>query len=232
MPLCENRAWPCIASKTNFIIESITGNNVLVAMHAYWGKVNTQCSLKSVILCPRHCPCDMLQKWRLWQSLQNREPDLQYLNKFTNLMASLRIVPIVLIFITWTKIFEIEDMHNLCNLKTDQPSIGLTHKTTQQTHRQFWVCYYGLFSEVWCITNVVQRNQLDLIGSVISRSAKLVCGNHRGDSFHIFNISTLPDVVTPDALTSLLSLCFRVICAWGRLAVHHWALLERFCIDF
>ena len=34
--------------------------------------------------------------------------------------------------------------------------------------------YYGLFSEVWCITDAVQRNQLDLIGSVISRSAKVI----------------------------------------------------------
>ena len=119
-------------------------------------------------------------------------------------------------------------MHNLRNLKTEvniflkkskncsmvnQPSIGLTHKTTQRTHCQFSVCYYGLFSEVWYITDVVQGNQLDLIGSVISRLAKLVCGNHRGDSFHIFNISTLPVVVTPDVLISSLSLCFRVICA-------------------
>ena len=119
-------------------------------------------------------------------------------------------------------------MHNLHNLKTEaniflkkskncstvnQPLIGLTHKTTQQMHRQFWVCYYGLFSEVWCITDVVQRNQLDLIGSIISRSAKLVCGNHRGNSFHISNISTLPVVVTPDVLISSLSLCFQVVCA-------------------
>ena len=119
-------------------------------------------------------------------------------------------------------------MHNLHNLKIEaniflkkskncsavnQPLIGLTHKTTQRTHHQFWVCYYGLFSEVWCITDVAQRNQLDLIGSVISRSAKLVRRNHRGDSFHIFNISTLPVVVTPDVLISSLSFCFRVICA-------------------
>ena len=52
-----------------------------------------------------------------------------------------------------------------------------------------------------------------LIGCVISRSAKLVRGNHYGDSFHIFNTSTLPVVATRDVLTSLLSRCLRVICA-------------------
>ena len=62
----------------------------------------------------------------------------------------------------------IEDMHNLYNLKTEvnnflknqkmlngEPTIGLTHKTTQgknrlnMTHHQCWICYYGLFSDVW-----------------------------------------------------------------------------------
>ena len=70
-----------------------------------------------------------------------------------------------------------------------------------------------MFSEVWCIIDAVQRDQLDLSGSVISRSAKLVRGNHLGDSFHIFNIATLPVVVTPYVLTSSLSLCLRVIFA-------------------
>ena len=65
-------------------------------------------------------------------------------------------------------------MYNLRNLKTKaiiflkvkkllngELTIGLTHKTTQgtqiglMTHRQCWVCYYGLFSDVWCIIDAV-----------------------------------------------------------------------------
>ena len=37
---------------------------------------------------PHHRYCDMLQKWNLWQSLQNRELDLKYLNKPTDLLAN------------------------------------------------------------------------------------------------------------------------------------------------
>ena len=56
---------------------------------------------------PHHCHCKMLQKWRLWQSLQNRKLDLKYLNKLTNLMANY-IVPIASYINT--------DIHNMTKI--------------------------------------------------------------------------------------------------------------------
>ena len=85
--------------------------------------------------------------------------------------------------------------------------IRLTHKTTQgtrigltdMTRRQYWICYYG---NIYYITDAVQTTQLDLIGSIILKLAKLVCGNHQGVSFYIFDTSLLVVVATPNVLKS------------------------------
>ena len=87
------------------------------------------------------------------------------------------------------------------------------------TRRQYWICYYG---NIYYITDAVQTTQLDLIGSIISKLAKLVCGNHWGVSFYIFDTSILVVVATPDVLKSWLPLCLQGICVWGQPAVHHW----------